>query len=217
MKKANHYSIFIIGSDFYRIKQAHYFPNVVEIPAFCGVDLILLGTPVQWKEDGRYSIEKIREDVKVLYSKGYSHQICLTRFMPFQETEALGCHYFPLDFIEKEGRGLCFGLNPTLSFDTDLLRSLFIDVFRARVQIMSLKRVETLVLIQSCKNMVDKILVKEMDPFYKMFDPVVSEKDDDLSHEEVSVLTYMIRKLEDIYEDCPVLYSCLFRQKFLHK
>lgn len=183
-------------------------------------DVVFLGTPVEWAMDGSFTTHRLQQDLERLHSLGYYHQIFLTAIMPIGISQKLHAHYSPFLLLPDQK---IVGLNPTLWIDPILLRSLFVCLFP---QILSTEQIfrlvqdaEMLCLIQICQEWINQSFQREIALFCSKnaLLPSSTEKHDLLRQRKdmYPMLVYMIRQIEETRLDCPLLYSCLFRHKYI--
>lgn len=192
-----------------------FFSSVEEIHPCQSLNVfIFLGTEVKWDEDGSYTTKELEADIYLLNQKGY-YQIFLTSIMPLKVCQNLYAHYYPLDVCPSK-----LGLNLQVSFDMEELHFLFQSLNQQHLQVVSLEKLEMMVLVKTCENCINQSFYQEMElfcrkkniPFFNV-EAVLSR----LYHKKNTrlILEYMIREMEDAEIDCPLLFSCLFRQKYL--
>jgi hypothetical protein len=182
--------------------------------AVSSYDFILVSKPVVWRQDGVFDIHDLQTCVARLHSLT-STSLCITSVAPIGICDMLGCHYMPLSHYTATPY---FGCNVSLSFDLDLIR-VFVSVFHTtNISVYTPRDAETRVLVEMCQLWINQSFHKEMSffvnrsfpsPYYPLSDKHFQRKD---LH---SILTYMIRQLEDTKLDCPMLYSCLFRHNYI--
>lgn len=190
-------------------------PNDVRRACF---DFIFVSTPVEWRADGSFCDLQLRRDTDYIRACGYEGDIVITSITPIGTCERLGCHYLPMVrwHVEEQEGHVFFGCNTRALIDADTIRYLLQAMFHTtRISLRKIFDVEMRSLIQLCQAHINKSFQHEISHFCSknnINSPFIPPK---YSPEITPVLVYMVRQMEDIKLDCPILYSCLFRQHYI--
>jgi hypothetical protein len=186
-------------------------------------DYIFLPTPVCWMPDGAFDDRELGENVRCARQKGYSHEIVLTATLPIGVAGGLGCHYLPLQqyslsFFLGTTTPLLFGCSDKLLIDQQMVRGLMSVLFGTRnVSLYYTEAVEMIFLITYCQNYINQSFYKEMSHFCSKNKVHIDFQGMSwvFSQDMTPILIYMIQNMEEAKLDCPILYSCLFRQRYI--
>lgn len=186
-------------------------------------DYIFLPTPVYWMADGSYDDQELRKSVQIVQQYGYHHEIILTSTLPIGVAASVGCHYLPiqqysLSFWNNSNNPTMFGCNEKTLVDNDTIRNLVCTLFQTKnISLYYTDAVEMIFLITLCQHYINHSFYKEMSHFCSKnkvhihFEPMSYVFYQDMT----PILIYMILQMEEAKLDCPILYSCLFRQHYI--
>lgn len=199
-----------------------FIENVNGLQAGRYYDYIFISTPVYWMPDGTFDDCELEQHVQTVKQYGYFHEIVLTTTLPIGVAGRLGCHYMPIQqyllsfFVNNTI--ILFGCNDKVLIDKEAIHSLLSILFGTRnIMLYYTEAVEMIFLITLCQNYINQSFYKEMSHFCSKnkvhidFQSMVWFYCQDMT----SILVYMIQKMEDDKLDCPILYSCLFRQHYI--
>ena len=197
-----------------------YFMSALEMTmnSSCEYDYIFLSTPVAWGADGNFSADKIERDV--VHIRKYSQApIIMTSVMPIGICNKLECHYLPLlMYLNDDEKPITIGCHTCSLINVDNIKTLITILLQTRrIIIKHIFDVEMSSLIQLCQAHINKSFQREISYFCSknnISSPFVSSH---YSPEVTPIIVYMVRQMEDIKLDCPILYSCLFRQHYIDK
>jgi hypothetical protein len=193
--------------------------HVCDLRAGCLYDFVFLSTPICWLPDGTFDYQDLQDHVRIVREMGY--EIILTTTLPNGVAGLLGCHYMPVHQYS-----LCFFTNTPVLFgcyektliDKDKIYNLMVILFQTRnISLYFTDAVEMIFLITLCQNFINHSFYKEMSHF-------CSKNKIRIDFQSMSwiffqdmtpILIYMIHQMEDAKLDCPILYSCLFRQHYI--
>lgn len=179
-------------------------------------DFVFVSTPVEWRSDGGFCDLQLRRDVEYIRSCGYDRDIIITSITPFGTCEKLGCHYLPMLRWGEEDGQVFFGCNTSTLVDADTIRDLLFAMFHTtRVSLRKIFDVEMRCLIHLCQAHINKSFQHEISHFCSKNNINLPFTPPKHTPEITPVLVYMVRQMEDIKLDCPILYSCLFRQHYI--
>lgn len=186
-------------------------PENEDVLTVSSYDFILVSKPVVWREDGVFDVQDLQACVERLHILT-SAPLCITSLTPIGICDMLGCHYMPLSEYTATPY---FGCNVCLSFDIDLIR-VFASLFHTTtVSVYTPRDAETRVLVEMCQLWINHSFHKEMSFFVNRSQYSLLSDQHFHRKDLHSILTYMIRQLEDTKLDCPMLYSCLFRHNYI--
>lgn len=193
--------------------------HVCDLRAGCLYDFVFLSTPICWLPDGTFDYQDLQDHVRIVREMGY--EIILTTTLPNGVAGTLGCHYMPVHQYS-----LCFFTNTPVLFgcyekmliDKDKIYNLMVMLFQTpNISLYYTDAVEMIFLITLCQNFINHSFYKEMSHF-------CSKNKIRIDFQSMSwiffqdmtpILIYMIHQMEDAKLDCPILYSCLFRQHYI--
>lgn len=185
-------------------------------------DYIFIPTPVYWMPDGTFDDRELEHHAQLAKQNGYFQEIVLTATLPIGVAERLGCHYMPIQqyFLSffLSNSSILFGCNDRILIDHKTVYGLMQTLFGTRnITLYYTEAVEMIFLITLCQNYINQSFYKEMSHF-------CSKNKIHIDFQSISwvfcqdmtpILIYMIQKMEDAKLDCPILYSCLFRQHYI--
>jgi len=225
----NLYNLCIVGSNIQTLSFwkkdciiTTFLISIAELQPHQYYDYIFLSTQVNWDQDGGFDDTDLCRDIEIARDKGYQHELVITSTLPMGITETFGCHYFPIHQLHLQStQNLLFGCYYKFFIDTFSIKNLLKILFNTdKIELRYSDETEIIVLISSCQNYINQSFQKEMSRFCSKnkiatpFPPRLHP----LSQEfclMTPILVYMIKKMEDIKLDCPILYSCLFRQNYI--
>lgn len=216
------YSVVLIGGSWKEhwlrgVLNAVYAERVSEISRDSPkADIILLGTGVDWDENGMYSLDRLKREVVELQERGYLHEVFLTSIMPLGVCEELSCHYLPISPFSKQNP--IFGLNLSLPFDIVMLKTFFRSLFSQKVRMFNVQDAEIMSLIEICQNWISISFYQEMSLFCELHHIRFMSSPNSFypNRDMKQIMVYMIRNMEEQNIDCPLLYSCLFRHNYIN-
>lgn len=185
-------------------------------------DYIFIPTPVYWMSDGIFDDRELQQHVQFVKQNGYFQEIVLTATLPIGVAGKLGCHYLPLQqyFLSffSGNTPLLFGCNDKTLVDHKTIHGFMFILFGTRnISLYYTEAVEMIFLITLCQNYINQSFYKEMSHF-------CSKNKIHIDFQSMSwvfyqdmtpILIYMIQQMEEAKLDCPILYSCLFRQHYI--
>lgn len=215
----NHFSIVMIGSKQYLripgIQTIHFtFEENHDRRVLDEADMIFLCHHTEWRDDGTWDTSVIEDCVNRIRTMTRNPMICLTSILPIGTSDRLGCHFLPI----LRSHPLFFGCNVSVPFDARLIDSFMRVIDRSESpKIYTTRDAETRHLIETCQTWINQSFQREMSIFcarHNVKTPFLIERT--MYKKEMSlILRYMIRMIEDTRLDCPVLYSCLFRNNYI--
>lgn len=182
-------------------------------------DYVFITTSVCWMPDGTFTCKELRDHVAIVKEKGY--EIVLTSTLPIGVASELGCHYLPiqqyyLSFFTNTP--MLFGCCEKIFTNRDMIYNLMVRLFNSpNISLYYTDAVEMIFLITLCQNYINHSFYKEMSYF-------CSKNKIRIDFQSISwifqqdmtpILVYMIQQMENAKLDCPILYSCLFRQRYI--
>lgn len=182
-------------------------------------DYVFLSTPVRWVPDGTFEYQDLQNHVMAVREMGY--EIILTSSMPIGMAGKLGCHYMPIQQYHLSfftNTPMLFGCHEKILTDRDMIYNLMKLLFRTqKISLYYTDAVEMIFLITLCQNYIHHSFYKEMSHFcYKNKVRIDFQSMNSLFFQDMTpILIYMIHQMEDAKLDCPILYSCLFRQHYI--
>lgn len=196
-----------------------FIENVDGLQSDCLYDYVFISTPVCWLPDGTFDYQELQEHVDVIKEKGY--EIILTATLPIGVAGKLGCHYLPiqqyyLSFFTNTP--ILFGCSEKVLIDRDIIYNLVFILFNTpNISLYYTEAVEMIFLITLCQNYINHSFYKEMSHFCSKNKVRIDFQSMSwiFYHDMTPILIYMIQQMEDARLDCPILYSCLFRQHYI--
>lgn len=181
-------------------------------------DYIFLSTPVVWGTDGNFSDEKIERDILHIRTQSQG-QIIMTSVMPLGICNKLECHYLPLlMYLQDDEKPVIMGCHTGTLINVDSIRALVSILLQThRIIIKHIFDVEMSSLIQLCQTHINKSFQREISYFCSKNNISSPFTASHYSPEVTPIIVYMVRQMEDIKLDCPILYSCLFRQHYIDR
>lgn len=221
------YYICVVGRQTLPIWDKHdlivdYIDSVNGLAMHKPYDYIFLPTPVYWMADGSFDDQELHQSVHTVQQYGYHHEIILTATLPIGVASRMGCHYLPIQQYAlsfwNNNNPTMFGCNEKILADYDTLRNLVSILFQTNnISLYYTDAVEMIFLITLCQQYINHSFYKEMSHFCSKnkvhihFEPMSWVFYQDMT----PILIYMILQMEDAKLDCPILYSCLFRQHYI--
>lgn len=186
-----------------------------------GYDYVFVSTPVVWLPDGTHDTSILERSVSVVKDKGYECEVVLTATLPIGVAGRLGCHYMPaqqhaLSFFNNTPT--FFGCNEKVLADHEEMRGIASVVFGTQNTCLYFTdAVEMIFLITLCQNYINHSFYKEMSHFCSKNKIRVAFQSMSwiFQQDMTPILVYMIQQMEEAKLDCPILYSCLFRQHYI--
>lgn len=193
----------------------HFIPTPTELESNQDYDIIFLSTPVEWLPDGTFNDNQLVSDVEIIHNKGYYHQLIVTALMPMGVCSRLQCNYFPLPNT-CDDEPLLFGCDVKILFDPLFIYGFLSTLFSTRqYEIRSTNDTEIMFLIHICQSYINRSFQREIS-FFCNKNNINRITSHDIHHNlSTPILVYMVRQMEEIKIDCPILYSCLFRQRYI--
>lgn len=197
----------------------HFLDSASDLEEGKHYDFIFLSTPIDWHPDGNYDANVLQSDIDTIKQKGYFHQLVATTTLPIGLSAKLGCHYLPIQQLFFHSyTPIMFGCSEEVMIDAVVIKKMLTIISGSdNVCLRYTNEVEMIFLITSCQNYINQSFQKEMSHFCnknKITSPF-PRMSWNISQEMTPVLVYMIRQMEDAKLDCPILYSCLFRQHYI--
>lgn len=195
-----------------------FIETIHELKAGQCYDYVLMATPVSWLSDGTFDENELREHVRMAHEQGYFQEVVLISTLPIGMAEKLGCHYMPIQQYFLENTPMLFGCNEKVLVDYQSLHHfLFLLFEKRRVSLYFTGSVEMIFLITLCQNYINQSFYKEMSHFcFKNKIHIDFHNMSWILYQDMTpILVYMIQQMEDAKLDCPILYSCLFRQHYI--
>lgn len=193
--------------------------HVCDLRAGCFYDYVFLSTPITWLPDGTFEYHDLEGHVQTVREKGY--EVILTTTLPIGVAGALGCHYMPiqqyyLSFFSNTP--MLFGCYEKTMMDREMVSGLMTVLFHTHnISLYYTDAVEMIFLITLCQNYINHSFYKEMSHFCSKNKVRIDFQG--MAHlffqDMTPILVYMIHQMEDAKLDCPILYSCLFRQHYI--
>lgn len=184
-------------------------------------DYLFLSTPVSWSPDGVFDDQELQEHVAIARQAGYDQQIVLTATLPIGVAGKLQCHYLPI----QQYLICCFNKTPVLFgcydkilVDRDSLYNFMSLLFNTKkISLYYTDAVEMIFLISLCQHYINQSFYKEMSHFcFKNKIHIDFQSISLIFYQDMTpILIYMIQQMEEAKLDCPILYSCLFRQHYI--
>lgn len=195
-----------------------YIENVCDMRGECMYDCVFITTPVEWLPDGVYNSEELKKDVLVVKELGY--EIILTATLPIGVAGELGCHYLPIQqhYVSYFATSMLFGCCDKVLVNKEMMYHLSRILFESKnISFYYTEAVEMIFLITLCQNYINHSFYKEMSHFCSKNKVKIDFQSISwmLYHDMTPILVYMIQQMEDAKLDCPILYSCLFRQNYI--
>jgi hypothetical protein len=195
--------------------------NIRELRAGCAYDYVFISTPVCWLTDGKFDDSELENNVNVARENGYSQEIILISTLPIGVAGKLGCHYLPiqqhyLSFFTNTP--LLFGCHEKILIDQKMIYNLVSTMFGTmNISLYYTDSVEMIFLITLCQNYINQSFYKEMSHFCsKNKIRIDFQSMSWIFYQDMTpILIYMIQQMEEAKLDCPILYSCLFRQHYI--
>lgn len=196
-----------------------FIENVSDLRSGCLYDYVFVSTPICWMPDGTFDYQELEKHVNIVKELGY--EIILTATLPIGISGKLGCHYLPiqqyyLSFFTNTP--MLFGCYEKTLIDKDMIYNLMNVLFHTKnISLYYTEAVEMIFLITLCQNYINHSFYKEMSHF-------CSKNKIRIDFQSISwifyqdmtpILVYMIQQMEEARLDCPILYSCLFRQHYI--
>lgn len=178
-------------------------------------DYIFITTPVSWLPDGTFEEEELRKNVELVREQGYFHQVILTATLPIGVAGRLQCHYLPLQ--QSFFSPIFFGCHEHILADHGNIYNMIRVLFETNnISLYFTDAVEIIHLITICQNYLNQSFYKEMLHFcFKHRIRVECPKAQPPCKDMTPILIYMTQQMEEAKLDCPILYSCLFRQHYI--
>ena len=185
-----------------------------------GYDYVFISTPVLWLPDGTFEEEELKQNVDIVRQHGYFHQVLLTATLPIGVAGRLQCNYLPLQqffFSPVHNTPIFFGCHENILVDHDAIYNMVRVLFETRnISLYFTEAVEIIHLITICQNYLNQSFYKEMLHFcFKHRIRVECSKTQPPCKDMTPILIYMTQQMEEARLDCPILYSCLFRQHYI--
>lgn len=182
-------------------------------------DYVFLSTPIHWMIDGTFEYQDLQDHVRIVRDMGYD--IILTSPLPIGIAGILGCHYMPIQQYNLSfftNTPMLFGCYEKTLTDRDMIYNLMKRLFKTQnISLYYTDAVEMIFLITLCQNYINHSFYKEMSHFcFKNKVRIDFQNMNVLFFQDMTpILVYMINHMEDAKLDCPILYSCLFRQHYI--
>lgn len=183
-------------------------------------DFVFISTSVSWLPDGTFDEKDLQRDVDFVRSQGYFHQIILTATLPIGVAGRLACHYLPIQqflFSPLYNTPVFFGCYEHVLIDHDAIYLMVRVLFETKnISLYFTEAVEIIHLITLCQNYLNQSFYKEMLHFcFKHRIRVECTRIQPQCRDMTPILIYMTQQMEEAKLDCPILYSCLFRQHYI--
>lgn len=194
-----------------------FIENVSQLQIGSSYDYIFLSTPVHWNSEGVFDFQELQNDVEQVRKCGYSHELVLTSILPIGVAGQLGCHYLPLQqYLFQRNTPILFGCCEKFLIDRSQICDLLFLLFHSHnIVLYFTEPVEMIFLITLCQNYINQSFYKEMSHFCFKNKVRLQYEQVDFSPQMTPILIYMIQQMEEAKLDCPILYSCLFRQHYI--
>ena len=196
-----------------------YIENVENLQSGCPYDYVFLPTAVSWLPDGTFDYQELKNHVR--FVKQHQYEIILTATLPIGVAGELGCHYMPvqqyyLSFLSSTP--MLFGCYEKVLTDRETIYNLMLTLFQTHnISLYYTEAVEMIFLITLCQNYINHSFYKEMSHFCSKNKVRIDFQSMSwiFYHDMTPILVYMIHQMEEAKLDCPILYSCLFRQHYI--
>lgn len=193
--------------------------DVGDLRPGCLYDYVFLSTSICWSADGTFHYRQLQDHVNLVKEMGY--EIILTSTLPIGVAGILGCHYMPiqqyyLSFFTNTP--VLFGCHEKTLVDRDMIYNLMVLLFHTQnISLYYTDAVEMIFLITLCQNYINHSFYKEMSHFFSKNKIRIDFQSMSwiFFQDMTPILIYMIHQMEDAKLDCPILYSCLFRQHYI--
>lgn len=194
-----------------------FIDDISQLQPEYGYDYIFLSTAVQWMADGTFEFRQLQDDVDRIRQCGYHHELILTSILPIGIADQLGCHYLPLQqYFFQKNTPILFGCFHKFFIDRPAICDFLSLLFHTpHIVLYFSEAVEMIFLITLCQNYINQSFYKEMSHFCFKNKVHINFQEMDFSPHMTPILVYMIQQMEEAKLDCPILYSCLFRQHYI--
>lgn len=184
-------------------------------------EYIFLYTPVSWSSDGTFDDMDLQEHVRFARHLGYDQEIVLTSTLPIGVAGRLKCHYLPIQqylICCLNKTPVLFGCYEKVLVDHDNIHNFMFLLFGTKkISLYYTDAVEMIFLISLCQHYINQSFYKEMSHIcFKHKIHIDFYSISWIFYQDMTpILIYMIQQMEDAKLDCPILYSCLFRQHYI--
>lgn len=184
-------------------------------------DYIFIPTPVCWSPDGTFEDKDLQKHVFLARQLGYDQEIVLTATLPIGVAGKLKCHYLPIQQYQiccLNKTPVLFGCHDKILVDHNNIHNFMSLLFGTKkISLYYTDAVEMIFLISLCQHYINQSFYKEMSHFcFKNKIHIDFHSISLIFYQDMTpILIYMIQQMEDAKLDCPILYSCLFRQHYI--
>lgn len=198
-----------------------YMEDVYQLQAEKYYDYIFISTPVCWSPDGTFEESDLKKHILFVRQQGYHQEIVLTSTLPIGVACRLGCHYLPIQqylICCFNKTPVLFGCHDKILVDRENIHHFMSLLFNTqKITLYYTDAVEMIFLISLCQHYINHSFYKEMSHFcFKNKIQIDFHSISWIFYQDMTpILIYMIQQMEDAKLDCPILYSCLFRQHYI--